>query len=78
VIRRQYFGWLKNDRFHLSLYPPDAPHRPSVALDTVDEVRALLASRKRIEILWWPPLPDKIHAEIGTRSSDGLRLEGRR
>ena len=62
-IRRRYYGWLKNDRFYLSLLPPDAPVRPSVSYESFEEVRALL-SRRSVEILWWPPLPDKIHAEI--------------
>lgn len=72
MIRRHYFGWLKNNRFHLSLLPPDAPVRPSVAIDSVDEVRALLA-RRGVEVLWSPPLPDEIHAQI----KNSLRLEGR-
>lgn len=74
AIRRQYFGWFKNERFYLSNLPPDAPVRRSVAYDSIDEIKTLLASRKRVEILWWPPLPDAIHAEI----EKGLRLDGRR
>lgn len=73
MIRRQYFGWLKDDRFFLSLYPPDAPVRPSISFDTADEVKALLSSRRRIDVYWWPPLPDAIHAEI----QKVLRVEGR-
>lgn len=73
MVKRQYFGWLKNDRFYLSAYPPDAPIRPSIQLETIDQVKALLASRRRVEIYWSPPLPDAIHAEI----EKGLRLEGR-
>jgi hypothetical protein len=71
--KRQYFGWLKGERFYLSLYPPDAPVRPSIFLESIDGLKALLASRRRIEVYWWPPLPDKVHAEI----QKGLRLEGR-
>jgi hypothetical protein len=70
-IRRQYFGWFKQDVFFLSQQPPDAPIRPSIRIETIDEVKALLA-RRGVEILWWPPLPDKIHAEI----QKGPRLEG--
>jgi hypothetical protein len=73
LIKRQYFGWLKNNRFYLSAYPPDAPVRPSIQFETVDEVKALLSSQRRIEILWSPPLPDALHAEI----EKDLRLEGR-
>lgn len=64
MIRRRYFGWFKNDRFYLSALPPDAPVRPSVTYDTVDEIRALLIGRRGIEIYWSPPLPDKIDAEL--------------
>lgn len=74
IPRQRYYGWYQNERFHLSLMPPDAPVRPSVAIDTVDDLRVLLAARKRIEVYWWPPLPDAINAEI----KGGLRLEGRR
>jgi hypothetical protein len=64
---------MKNERFFLSLQPPDAPIRPSASYDTIDEINALLSSRRRIEIYWWPPLPDKINAEI----KKGIRMEGR-
>ena len=70
-IKRRYYGWLKNDRFHLSLLPPDAPVRPCISYDSSDEIRALLSSRRGMEILWWPPLPDKINAEI----AKGIRTE---
>jgi hypothetical protein len=56
---RQYFGWYKPDGFHLSLYPADAPVRPSLKLDTLDDVKAF-TRRKRAEVLWWPPLPDEM------------------
>lgn len=72
AIRRHYFGWHKDDRFYLSQLPPDAPVRPSVVIETLDEVRALLA-RRGVEISWYPPLPDHLHAAI----QEGLRLEGR-
>ena len=73
AIRRRYYGWMKDGRFFLSQQPPDAPVRPSVSYDTIEEIKALLASRRRIEIYWWPPLPDKVNAEI----QNGLRVEGR-
>lgn len=71
-IRRQYFGWFKDDAFFLSQVPPDAPVRPSVRIETSAEITALMA-RRGVEILWWPPLPDAIDAEI----KEGLCLEGR-
>lgn len=69
-IRRQYYGWLEDERFFLSRLPPDAPVRPSTTLDSVDDVKALL-QRRGVEIFWWPPLPDRIHAEI----QNSLRLD---
>jgi hypothetical protein len=62
VIKRQYFGWLDAEKhtFRVSLYPPDAPVRPSVEIETKDEVMALI-ERKRASIYWWPPLPDAMN-----------------
>jgi hypothetical protein len=71
-IRRQYFGWYSQGAFYLSHYPADAPVRPSLKLDTVDEVKALL-ERKRGSVLWSPPLPGDVDAAF----QKGLRLEGR-
>jgi hypothetical protein len=58
-IRITYFGWLAPDGFHLSLYPADAPVRPNLTLDSIEEVREF-ARRKRADVLWHPPLPDEI------------------
>ena len=55
-VRVQYFGWFKDDAFFLSLYPADAPVRPSLRLESADELAAFL-KRCRAEVLWWPPLP---------------------
>ena len=62
MIKRQYFGWFdhKTKTFRVSLYPADAPVRPSTEFETKAEVMTLL-ERKRAKILWWPPLPE-IHA----------------
>lgn len=73
IVRRTYYGWLKNGRFYLSQLPADAPSRPSVSYETLDEIKALLM-RKGVEILWHPPLPDAMHAEI----QSSLRMDGRR
>jgi hypothetical protein len=66
MIKPTYYGWYdpKVDEFRLSLYPADAPIRPSIALGSMDEVRDL-AKRRRAKILWHPPLPRKFlsHAE---------------
>jgi hypothetical protein len=71
VIRRKYFGWFKDDAFFFSHQPPDAPVRPCAKYQSIDEVKALLR-RRGVEVFWWPPLPDDIHAEI----QKGLRVEG--
>jgi hypothetical protein len=76
LIRRHYFGWFKDDRLYLSQDPPDAPIRRSVPY-TVDEMKVLLSRRRGVSVYWWPLLPDKINAEIGTRTEEGLRLERR-
>ncbi len=57
VIRRLYYGWhdhVKNV-IRLSLYPPDAPVRPSLELGSKEEAEAY-AERKRADVYWWPPL----------------------
>lgn len=58
VIRKLYFGWwdMKSLAFRISLYPPDSPVRPSLAIDSMAEVKALL-ERKRADVFWSPPLP---------------------
>lgn len=71
MIRRKYFGWYRKGAFFLSHQPPDAPVRPCARYETVDEIRALLG-RRGVEVLWWPPLPDEVHAKI----QQGLRVEG--
>ena len=59
VIRRKYFGWFDADSnvIRLSLYPADAPVRPSLAVPSKAEADAY-AERKRATITWWPPLPN--------------------
>lgn len=63
VIHRQYFGWLnpRTGGYRVSLYPADAPVRPSIELETKAEVMALI-DRKKAKILWWPPLPEDSRA----------------
>jgi hypothetical protein len=58
MIRRQYYGWLdpRDNIYRVSLYPADAPVRPSVEFETLGEVLAMI-NRKRAQIMWWPPLP---------------------
>jgi hypothetical protein len=60
MIKRDYYGWYdaKAKNFRVSLFPADAPVRPSVAIETKAEVMALVM-KKRANIHWWPPLPDK-------------------
>lgn len=66
------YGWHADGGFCLSEYPPDAPVRPHLRVETLDEVRAF-AKRRRADIYWWPPLPDELNGTI----ENGLRLEGR-
>lgn len=68
-IRQRYYGWLKDGAFFLSLSPADAPVRPSLRLETMEEVLAFL-KRRRGEVLWWPPLPDQVHAEYQSEFSN--------
>lgn len=63
VIRRHYYGWFENGAFRLSRFPADAPVRPSVVIDSADDVRALLC-RRGVSIDWWPPLPERVRARI--------------
>jgi hypothetical protein len=55
------FGWYLPDKreFRLSLYPADAPIRPSIALPTREDAENF-AERKRATIYWWPPLPYEV------------------
>ncbi len=59
--RRLYYGWYdaKAEEFRLSTYPADAPVRPSVAIASMEDVKAILQKR-RAEIMWWPPLPERM------------------
>lgn len=62
--RPLYYGWFDGaaNVFRVSLYPADAPVRPSVAFAKKREVDEVL-KRKRADIMWWPPLPiDRISA----------------
>jgi hypothetical protein len=61
MIRRRYYGWFdtRDGVFRLSLYPSDAPVRPSLVLPSKAEADAY-ASRKRATITWWPPLPGAV------------------
>lgn len=56
--RRQFFGWYDptTREFLISLYPPDAPVRPALRLDSMSQVETF-REKKRADILWWPPLP---------------------
>ena len=58
-VRVQYFGWFKDGAFFLSLYPADAPVRPSLRLESPEELAAFL-KRRRAEVFWWPPLPNGV------------------
>ncbi len=64
MIKRQYYGWLDagTGKFRISLYPADAPVRPSVELNSIEEVNALI-KQKRATIHWWPPLPDHLQSQ---------------
>jgi hypothetical protein len=61
---RLYYGWYDQPHqvYRLSLYPPDAPVRPSLRFpkraDLMDVVK-----RKRGEVMWWPPLTQKQMSE---------------
>lgn len=61
VIRREFFGWRDREgKFHVSRYPADAPVRPSITFDTIEDVDALMV-KKRARVHWWPPLPDAMN-----------------
>lgn len=63
MARRRYYGWFdpKKREFRLSLLPPDAPVRPSIALPSLTEVNEM-ARRRRAEVLWHPPLTEEQQA----------------
>lgn len=52
------YGWFDTARreFRVSLYPLDAPVRPSIAVQSMGDVLAI-AARKKAVVHWWPPLP---------------------
>lgn len=52
-----YYGWFdrRTHVYRVSRLPPDAPVRPSMAFDSRAEVMAMI-SKKRADIMWWPPL----------------------
>jgi len=60
-IKRTLFAWydakaVASERFRVSLFPADAPVRPSVAV--ADKKTVLqMAEKKRAQVYWWPPLP---------------------
>jgi len=58
VIRRTFYAWFdpRKQEYRLSLYPADAPVRPSVAFETRDDLEEAV-KRKRGRILWWPEPP---------------------
>lgn len=61
--RRLLFGWFDAGKasFWISQYPPDAPVRPSLEFEMKDDLEAFL-KRKKADVYWWPPLPDKVSA----------------
>jgi hypothetical protein len=64
-LRQQLYGWHDPAKGYLvSQYPPDAPVRPAIVLETLSEVTAMV-DRRKAKILWWPPLPE-------SRNSAGL------
>jgi hypothetical protein len=57
VIKRLFYGWIgRRGEFRLSLYPPDAPIRPSGEFETRADAEAFV-TRKRGRLLWIPDLP---------------------
>lgn len=65
--RRQFYAWFdqRHQDFRLSLYPPDAPVRPSTGFASKSDVMAL-AARKYGEVLWLPPLTKAQESIIAT------------
>jgi hypothetical protein len=63
VSRRTFYAWFdpKKGEFRLSLFPADAPVRPSIAFREKADVLEY-AQKKRGQLMWWPPLGME-HAE---------------
>ncbi len=55
--RPLYYGWYDQNRqeYLVSRHPPDSPVRPALSFETAAEATSM-AQRKRLEIIWWPPL----------------------
>ena len=53
--KKTIYAWFDGREFRLSLYPPDAPVRPSVSVQTKGDVIAI-ANRKHATVFWWPVL----------------------
>jgi hypothetical protein len=58
MIHRLYYAWLDQRRgvYRISLYPPDAPIRPSIEMESKAAVIAWV-ERKRGRLMWIPELP---------------------
>ena len=56
MIRRIFYAWHdpKKREFRLSLFPADAPVRPSLAFAEKDDLLEY-AKKKRGQLMWWPP-----------------------
>ena len=57
MIKRTFYAWhdAPGGVYRISLIPPDGPIRPSLAMESVDDVKAY-AQRKRAKLIWHPPL----------------------
>lgn len=55
-----YYGWFDRRArvYRISLLPPDAPVRPSLAFESRAELAAVL-ERKRWDVMWLPPLTEE-------------------
>lgn len=55
--RKIYYGWFdaRTGAYRVSLLPPDAPVRPSLAFETLGEIMGF-ADKKRAEVVWIPLL----------------------
>lgn len=58
MARPLLYGWFDPNKqtFLVSKYPPDAPVRPSIPFETMAAANEFIR-RKRLKILWFPPLP---------------------
>ncbi len=52
MIHRRYYGWFDGLMYRISLWPPDAPVRPSWALPTREDAEDYVR-RKRGTVLWF-------------------------